>query len=55
MSESTVPTEDLEKRIAELENYVKEIGNVLYEVIQELQNNGQAMAMEPICPPICPR
>ena len=55
MSESTTTSDDLERRVAELEDYVKEIGYALYEVIQELQNNGQMRAMEPVCPPICPR
>ena len=55
MSEQTVDPKTLEERVAELEKNVQEMGNVVYEVIQELQSNGQAMAMEPMCPPICPR
>ena len=54
--QSTTTSDTLEKRVAELEDHVKEIGNVLYEIIQELRGQGQALAIaEPVCPPICQR
>jgi hypothetical protein len=61
MSDQTTGASDsdaLEKRVADLEDYVKEIGNVLYDLLQELRGpDGQGLSAmpEPPCPPICPR
>lgn len=55
MSDPTTGT--LEERVAELERNVKEIGYVLYDLIQRLRGQqGLIDGMpEPVCPPICPR
>jgi hypothetical protein len=46
----------LEERIVELEQHVKEIGNVLYELMEELRGQQEFSALPiPVCPPICPR
>jgi outer membrane murein-binding lipoprotein Lpp len=49
-------SEDLEKRVAELEKQVEEMGHAIYDLIQELRGNEQlAWLSEPTCPPFCPR
>ena len=60
MSDQTTGTTDsdaLEKRVAELEDHVKEIGYVLYDMLEELRGQGEMLSAmpEPPCPPICPR
>ena len=57
MSDQTPPNSDeLERRIAELENNVKEIGYVLNDLITELRDQEYVSALPiPTCPPICPR
>jgi hypothetical protein len=62
MSDQTINPSDpkaLEQRIADLEKNVKEIGNVVYEMIEELRGQGQegplAAFPEPTCPPFCAR
>ena len=57
MSDQTPPNSDeLERRIAELENNVKEIGYVLNDLITELRDQECVTALPiPTCPPICPR
>jgi hypothetical protein len=56
MSDQTTNSDALEQRLTELEQQVKEIGNVVYEMVQEMRENGNIDAMRiPVCPPICPR
>jgi hypothetical protein len=60
MSDQNTGTPDydaLEERIVELENHVKEIGHVVYELVRELRAQpGMIDALpEPTCPPFCPR
>lgn len=60
MSDQTTSTpdyEDLERRVAELESNVKEIGYVLYDLIQELRGQEGLIdgLAEPPCPPLCER
>lgn len=60
MSDQSTNTSDpgaLEERVTELENNVKEIGHVLYDLIKELRGQeGLINALpEPPCPPFCPR
>jgi isochorismate synthase EntC len=56
-SEPNNPTDQtLEERVAELEKNVKEIGYVLYDLLQSLRSQETTLALpEPTCPPICPR
>jgi hypothetical protein len=49
-------SQTLEQRVAELEEYVTEIGHVLNDLIKELRDKGHVTELPiPPCPPICPR
>jgi hypothetical protein len=59
MSDQNISSSDprtIEERVADLEKNVQEIGNVVYELIEELRAQGPLAAFpEPPCPPLCPR